>query len=186
MILSHSICLPRAWTLSYRSRDAVPLHTSQRHDVCDLAELVFDSLYSTLLLYLSPDVSLSLCFSSNRNQLNQVSLLLHSSNVPLCLRLCVHPHIPVLNILRVSLTAEISVSKCRPIHFLLHLKTASLCVPLSFFVYTNLKCLRATRSECFFVQVGCGGATVDYLAAVVAYPEPDDKIRTTSLKVKVY
>ncbi|KAB1208658.1 40S ribosomal protein S8 [Morella rubra] len=34
------------------------------------------------------------------------------------------------------------------------------------------------------IVVGCGGATVDYLAAVVAYPEPDDKIRTTSLKVQ--
>ena len=33
------------------------------------------------------------------------------------------------------------------------------------------------------VQVGCGGASVDFLAAVATYPKPDDKIRTTNLKV---
>ncbi|XP_059433471.1 uncharacterized protein LOC132166639 isoform X2 [Corylus avellana] len=34
------------------------------------------------------------------------------------------------------------------------------------------------------IVVGCGGAALDYLAAVAAYPNPDDKIRTTSLKVQ--
>ncbi|RVW53575.1 hypothetical protein CK203_068980 [Vitis vinifera] len=33
-------------------------------------------------------------------------------------------------------------------------------------------------------QLGCGAAVVDLLAAVAAYPKPDDKIRTTSLKVQ--
>lgn len=32
--------------------------------------------------------------------------------------------------------------------------------------------------------VGCGGVTLDFLAAVAAYPKPDDKIRSTSLKVQ--
>ena len=36
-----------------------------------------------------------------------------------------------------------------------------------------------------FAQLGCGGAVVDLLAAVAAYPQPDDKIRTTSLKVRI-
>ncbi|CAN0920383.1 KHK [Linum grandiflorum] len=34
------------------------------------------------------------------------------------------------------------------------------------------------------VVLGCGAASVDLLAAVAAYPNPDDKIRTTSLKVQ--
>ncbi|XP_022640355.1 ketohexokinase isoform X4 [Vigna radiata var. radiata] len=34
------------------------------------------------------------------------------------------------------------------------------------------------------VVVGCGGVAVDYLASVAAYPKPDDKIRTTNLKVQ--
>ncbi|XP_041009519.1 sulfofructose kinase [Juglans microcarpa x Juglans regia] len=34
------------------------------------------------------------------------------------------------------------------------------------------------------IVVGCGIAVVDYLAAVAAYPQPDEKIRTTSLKVQ--
>ncbi|KAF5482526.1 hypothetical protein F2P56_003086 [Juglans regia] len=34
------------------------------------------------------------------------------------------------------------------------------------------------------IVVGCGTVSVDYLAAVAAYPKPDDKIRTTSLKVQ--
>lgn len=33
------------------------------------------------------------------------------------------------------------------------------------------------------VQVGCGGVSIDFLATVAAYPKPDDKIRTTNLKV---
>lgn len=33
------------------------------------------------------------------------------------------------------------------------------------------------------MQVGCGSLTVDFLATVAAYPKPDDKIRTTTLKV---
>ncbi|CAN0920385.1 KHK [Linum grandiflorum] len=33
-------------------------------------------------------------------------------------------------------------------------------------------------------HLGCGAASVDLLAAVAAYPNPDDKIRTTSLKVQ--
>ncbi|CAI0560600.1 unnamed protein product [Linum tenue] len=32
--------------------------------------------------------------------------------------------------------------------------------------------------------LGCGAAVVDFLAAVAAFPNPDDKIRTTSLKVQ--
>ncbi|XP_050251983.1 uncharacterized protein LOC126698649 [Quercus robur] len=34
------------------------------------------------------------------------------------------------------------------------------------------------------IVVGCGGASVDFLAAVATYPKPDDKIRSTSLKVQ--
>ncbi|KAE7997914.1 hypothetical protein FH972_002504 [Carpinus fangiana] len=34
------------------------------------------------------------------------------------------------------------------------------------------------------IVVGCGAAVLDYLAAVAAYPKPDDKIRTTSSKVQ--
>ncbi|XP_022967275.1 ribokinase-like isoform X1 [Cucurbita maxima] len=34
------------------------------------------------------------------------------------------------------------------------------------------------------VVLGVGSATVDFLAAVASYPNPDDKIRTTSLKVQ--
>ena len=33
------------------------------------------------------------------------------------------------------------------------------------------------------MQLGCGMLSVDYLATVAAYPKPDDKIRSTSLKV---
>ncbi|XP_061368589.1 uncharacterized protein LOC133311552 isoform X2 [Gastrolobium bilobum] len=34
------------------------------------------------------------------------------------------------------------------------------------------------------IVVGCGGVYVDFLAAVDAFPKPDDKIRTTNLKVQ--
>ncbi|CAH2077655.1 unnamed protein product [Thlaspi arvense] len=34
------------------------------------------------------------------------------------------------------------------------------------------------------IVLGCGGATVDFLATVDSYPQPDDKIRSTSLKVQ--
>ncbi|KAF3335835.1 Ketohexokinase [Carex littledalei] len=34
------------------------------------------------------------------------------------------------------------------------------------------------------VVVGCGGASVDFLATVASYPNPDDKIRSLSLKVE--
>ncbi|PKU66272.1 hypothetical protein MA16_Dca027033 [Dendrobium catenatum] len=34
------------------------------------------------------------------------------------------------------------------------------------------------------VVLGCGSLSVDYLATVVAFPKPDDKIRSTSLKVE--
>ncbi|KAF3436068.1 hypothetical protein FNV43_RR23160 [Rhamnella rubrinervis] len=34
------------------------------------------------------------------------------------------------------------------------------------------------------IVVGVGGISVDFLATVAAYPEPDDKIRSTSLKVQ--
>ncbi|XP_050206977.1 uncharacterized protein LOC126656447 isoform X2 [Mercurialis annua] len=34
------------------------------------------------------------------------------------------------------------------------------------------------------VVLGIGGASVDFLAAVASYPNPDDKMRTTSLKVQ--
>lgn len=33
-------------------------------------------------------------------------------------------------------------------------------------------------------QVGVGGSAVDFLATVAAYPKPDDKIRSTGLKVQ--
>lgn len=33
-------------------------------------------------------------------------------------------------------------------------------------------------------QVGCGGASVDFLATVASYPNPDDKIRSLNLKVR--
>ena len=36
------------------------------------------------------------------------------------------------------------------------------------------------------MQVGCGSVTMDFLATVAAYPKPDDKIRSTSLKVSSY
>lgn len=35
-------------------------------------------------------------------------------------------------------------------------------------------------------QLGFGGVGVDILATVAAFPNPDDKIRTTSLKVLFY
>ncbi|XP_010438397.1 PREDICTED: ketohexokinase isoform X2 [Camelina sativa] len=34
------------------------------------------------------------------------------------------------------------------------------------------------------IVLGCGGIAVDFLATVDSYPQPDDKIRTTSLKVQ--
>ncbi|KAL5859970.1 hypothetical protein ACOSQ4_001266 [Xanthoceras sorbifolium] len=34
------------------------------------------------------------------------------------------------------------------------------------------------------IVVGCGGVGLDFLAAVASYPNPDDKIRSTSLKVQ--
>ncbi|KAI6694522.1 hypothetical protein NL676_022232 [Syzygium grande] len=34
------------------------------------------------------------------------------------------------------------------------------------------------------VVLGCGSVSVDFLAAVASYPKPDDKIRSTSLKVQ--
>ncbi|CAN8326331.1 unnamed protein product [Cochlearia groenlandica] len=34
------------------------------------------------------------------------------------------------------------------------------------------------------IVLGCGGVAVDFLATVDSYPEPDDKIRSTSLKVQ--
>ncbi|KAG5413244.1 hypothetical protein IGI04_000811 [Brassica rapa subsp. trilocularis] len=34
------------------------------------------------------------------------------------------------------------------------------------------------------IVLGCGGTTVDFLATVDSYPKPDDKIRSTSLKVQ--
>lgn len=36
---------------------------------------------------------------------------------------------------------------------------------------------------CEYKQVGCGSVAVDFLAEVASYPKPDDKIRSTSLKV---
>jgi len=35
------------------------------------------------------------------------------------------------------------------------------------------------------VQVGCGGAALDFLASVETFPQPDDKIRTTELQVSL-
>lgn len=37
---------------------------------------------------------------------------------------------------------------------------------------------------CLDLQLGCGAVTLDYLAAVDSYPNPDDKIRSTSAKVE--
>ncbi|KAL6968112.1 hypothetical protein U1Q18_033915 [Sarracenia purpurea var. burkii] len=34
------------------------------------------------------------------------------------------------------------------------------------------------------IVLGCGAVTVDFLAVVAAYPKPDDKIRSTSLKIQ--
>ncbi|GAY40205.1 hypothetical protein CUMW_050240 [Citrus unshiu] len=34
------------------------------------------------------------------------------------------------------------------------------------------------------IVVGCGGVGLDFLAAVASYPKPDDKIRSTSLRVQ--
>ena len=36
-----------------------------------------------------------------------------------------------------------------------------------------------------YVQVGCGGAGVDYLATVASYPEPDAKIRSKRFEVSL-
>ncbi|KAK7267482.1 hypothetical protein RIF29_20156 [Crotalaria pallida] len=50
--------------------------------------------------------------------------------------------------------------------------------------------LRATISNDYSlpphdsVVVGCGGINLDFLAVVSAYPNPDDKIRTTNLKIQ--
>lgn len=33
-------------------------------------------------------------------------------------------------------------------------------------------------------MVGCGGVTIDFLAAVASFPKPDDKIRSTSFQVQ--
>ncbi|KAF7140878.1 hypothetical protein RHSIM_Rhsim06G0095600 [Rhododendron simsii] len=43
--------------------------------------------------------------------------------------------------------------------------------------------LAKVNSECKVHKLGCGGVTVDLLAIVEAYPKPDDKIRSTSLKI---
>lgn len=34
------------------------------------------------------------------------------------------------------------------------------------------------------ILLGCGSVSVDFLATVASYPQPDDKIRSTSLKVQ--
>ncbi|WRX08324.1 hypothetical protein QQP08_000811 [Theobroma cacao] len=34
------------------------------------------------------------------------------------------------------------------------------------------------------IVLGCGAVSVDFLATVASYPNPDDKIRSTSLKVQ--
>jgi hypothetical protein len=34
-----------------------------------------------------------------------------------------------------------------------------------------------------FMQVGCGAVGLDFLATVAAFPQPDQKIRSTSFKV---
>ncbi|KAK8945959.1 hypothetical protein KSP40_PGU012935 [Platanthera guangdongensis] len=36
-----------------------------------------------------------------------------------------------------------------------------------------------------WVVLGCGAVSVDYLAQVAAFPKPDDKIRSTSMKGSV-
>lgn len=42
----------------------------------------------------------------------------------------------------------------------------------------------AAVAEKNIVVLGCGAACIDYLATVDSYPNPDDKIRTTSLKIQ--
>ena len=49
-------------------------------------------------------------------------------------------------------------------------------------VFESLKVLEWLR---VVLQLGVGSVAVDFLAAVASYPNPDDKIRTTSLKVCV-
>ncbi|KAL8159422.1 hypothetical protein V2J09_000959, partial [Rumex salicifolius] len=44
--------------------------------------------------------------------------------------------------------------------------------------------LNCKIEACLCEQLGCGSVVVDLLAAVDAYPQPDDKIRSTSLKVQ--
>jgi sugar/nucleoside kinase (ribokinase family) len=34
------------------------------------------------------------------------------------------------------------------------------------------------------LQLGCGGISVDYLATVASFPNPDDKIRSLALKMQ--
>ncbi|XP_057425953.1 uncharacterized protein LOC130719344 [Lotus japonicus] len=53
---------------------------------------------------------------------------------------------------------------------------------------TSNQCRNSRVKMCSLPQntivVGCGGVAVDFLATVAAYPKPDDKIRSTSLKVQ--
>lgn len=57
---------------------------------------------------------------------------------------------------------------------------------MSVFFFRDLLMDSYMKWKRMLAQLGCGAAVVDLLAAVAAYPKPDDKIRTTSLKVRFY
>ncbi|KAI8574332.1 hypothetical protein RHMOL_Rhmol01G0346100 [Rhododendron molle] len=48
----------------------------------------------------------------------------------------------------------------------------------------NIRVVVKQRMKALAIDLGCGGVTVDLLATVEAYPKPDDKIRSTSLKIQ--
>lgn len=71
-----------------------------------------------------------------------------------------------------------------PTPFLLLLKNASSCVAFSLSPFPIRSIRRNETFACFWLlQVGCGMTTVDFLVTVDAFPNPDDKVRTTSFKV---
>jgi hypothetical protein len=47
----------------------------------------------------------------------------------------------------------------------------------------SVHCSPPRRQFCC-LQLGCGAASVDYLATVASFPNPDDKIRSLALKVQ--
>lgn len=54
-------------------------------------------------------------------------------------------------------------------------------------ILISICCLIFYRYWCLDVdyQLGCGAVNLDYLAAVASFPKPNDKIRSTSLKVRI-